>query len=149
MRMQSGAMASLIRSFAWFFLVASIYDLLLGVAFFFFYRPIFDALGVAPPEDRSYLHLTAAFIAVQGLGYALVWRNPLRNVDLVKVGAAYKAAYIGTALVYLFNGELPHNLFAWFAVFDVAFLVGFIQFLAMARGIETANRAAPPSVAHG
>ena len=137
------------RSFAPLFLLAAAYDLVLGVAFFFFYRPIFDALGVAPPENRSYVHLTAAFVAVQGLGYAFVWRNPQRNVDLVKVGVVYKAAYIGTALVYLLNGELLHNIFAWFAVFDVAFLVGFLRFLATTRAIDAAYRPASPLVARG
>ncbi len=136
------------RSFSWLFLLAAAYDLGLGVAFFFFYRPIFDALGVVPPENRAYVHLTAAFVAVQGLGYAFVWRRPQRNVDLVKVGVVYKAVYIGTALVYLLNGELLHNVFAWFAVFDAAFMVGFLHFLATARAVDAAYRPAPP-VARG
>jgi hypothetical protein len=138
----SAATAAPTRAFARFFLAAALYDLLLGAAFFLFYRPIFKALDVPPPADRSYLHLTAAFVAVQGLGYLFVWRNPARNVDLVKVGAVYKAAYIGTALLYLLNGELPHNVFAWFAVCDVAFLVGFIRFLAAARSNSTDHEAA-------
>ena len=118
------------RPFGPFFLIAAFYDLLLGVAFFVAHKPIFGALGVAPPDQRSYVHLLSAFVAVQGLGYLLVWHQPRRNVDLVKVGTAYKAAYVGTALAYLLAGDLPHNVFAWFAVADVAFLVGFVRFLA-------------------
>ena len=111
-----------------FFLLAALYDGLLGVGFFLFYRPIFAALGTEPPEP-SYIHLTAAFIAVQGLGYFLVARAPRRNVDLVRVGAVYKFAYIAVALLSVTSGNLPHNVFLWFAGFDVLFLAGFVRFL--------------------
>ena len=133
------------RRFEWFFLLAALYDGVLGVAFFLFYRPIFDALGVDPPNHPSYVHLTAGFVAVQGLGYSFVWRNMLRNVDIVKLGAVYKFVYIAVAVSYLVSGQLLHNIFAWFAAFDVVFLVGFVLFLKMGQPI-TAGRPTTPRV---
>jgi hypothetical protein len=119
--------------FKTFFLVAAAYDLILGLAFFFFFGPIFGRLGVPLPGNTSYIHLTAGFIFVQGVSYWLVYGNMLRNTDLVKVGALYKAIYTLVAVYYWMIGQLPHAVFAWFAVFDFLFMLGFLRFLALAR----------------
>jgi hypothetical protein len=115
--------------FKTFFLVAALYDVVLGAVFFFFYGPIFDLLNVVAPNNTSYLHLSAGFVFVQGIGYWFVYRNMLRNVDLVKLGVIYKGIYSLVAVYYLAIGELPDAIFAWFAVFDVLFLLGFVRFL--------------------
>jgi hypothetical protein len=116
-----------------FFLVAAWYDLVLGAMFFFLYRTVFYVFAIPVPSDPSYLHLAAAFVFVQGLGYWYVSRNLMRNVDLVKVGLIYKLAYVGVAAYYFFRGELPHVMFGWFAIFDALFAVGFARFLMVAR----------------
>jgi hypothetical protein len=112
-----------------FFLVAAIYDLILGAAFFFLYGPFFEALGIALPNNTSYIHLTAAFVFVQGLGYWFVAQDPDGNRGIVKVGAAYKTAFSGLALYYFLIGELLHPIFGLFGVLDALFLIGFILFL--------------------
>ena len=117
--------------FKTFFLVAALYDVVLGVVFFFFYGPIFDLLDVALPNNTSYLHLTAGFVFVQGIGYWFVYRNMLRNVDLVKLGVVYKGVYSLVAVYYLAIGESPDAVFTWLAVFDVLFLLGFVRFLTL------------------
>ena len=122
-----------VRFFKAFFLVAALYDGVLGAVFFFFYAPIFDALDIAVPINTSYIHLSAAFVFVQGVGYWFVYRNMLRNVDIVKLGVVYKAAYTGVAVYYLVIGQLPDAIFAWFAVFDMMFLVPFVVFLMLAQ----------------
>ncbi len=129
--------------FKTFFLVAALYDVVLGAVFFFFYGPIFDLLNVALPDNTSYLHLTAGFVFVQGIGYWFVYRNMLRNVDLVKLGVIYKGIYSLVAVYYLAIGELPDAVFAWFAVLDVLFLLGFVRFLMLVGpvGLEPEARA--------
>jgi hypothetical protein len=112
-----------------FFLVAALYDGVLGVAFFLLYKPLFDWLNITRPENSSYVLLSAAFVAVQGLGYAFVARNLRRNVDLVRVGVAYKVVYSGLSFYYLATGQLVHPVFALFGACDVVFLIGFIAFL--------------------
>ncbi|HTE85236.1 MAG TPA: hypothetical protein VK821_10925 [Dehalococcoidia bacterium] len=84
---------------AWkaFWTVAALYDMLLGAGFFFLFGPIFRLLGIAPPNNTSYIHLTAAFVFVQGAGYWIV-RNKLSGaVDIVKLGILYKAIYSAVA----------------------------------------------------
>lgn len=118
-----------VERFRWFFVVAALYDGLLGLGFFLLYRPIFDALGIPRPPNSSYVLLTAGFIAVQGLGYFLVSRDMLRNVDIVKMGVVYKLVYTSLAVYYLVTGQLLHAIFAWLGACDALFLIGFLVFL--------------------
>lgn len=124
---------SVARFFKAFFLVATLYDGILGAVFFFFYRPIFDMFGIALPNNTSYIHLTAGFVFVQGVGYWFVYRNMLRNVDIVRLGVVYKAVYSGVAVYYLAIGQLLDAIFAWFAVLDLGFLLLFVVFLVLAQ----------------
>ncbi len=87
---------------------------------------------VPPPHNTSYIRLSAGFVFVQGIGYWFVSRNMFRNIDLVKLGVSYKAVSSLVAFYYLAIGELPDSVFAWLAVFDLLFLVGFIRFLMLA-----------------
>lgn len=124
----SSASAELAR-YRWFFLVAAVYDLALGAAFFFLHGPILEWLGMTPPPHVAYIHLSAVFVFVQGLGYWLVWADPLANLGIVKVGVAYKAGYAGLAAYYLATDQIPAMFFAWFGLFDFLFFLGFVWFL--------------------
>ena len=80
----------------WFFLVAGLYDIALGLAFL--RRRGADPRrrsGWTLPPHIAYIQLAAIFVLVQGLSYLLPWRDPLANVGLVWVGVAYKASYAG------------------------------------------------------
>lgn len=115
-----------------FFLVAAVYDGVLGAGFFLLYNPIFHALGIALPNNTSYIHITTAYIFVQGLSYWFVSRNPVKNVDIVKVGIVYKIIYSGLAFYYLAIGQLLSSIFAWLGVVDLIFLVFFVRFVQLA-----------------
>ena len=93
---------------------------------------LLSAIGMELPPHIAYIQLAAVFIFVQGLSYALVYREPLANLGIVRVGIAYKAAYAGLALWYLVIGVLPSVFFLPWAAIDLAFLVGFVLFLRVA-----------------
>ena len=112
-----------------FFLVAAVYDIVLGVAFFLLYGPLFSALGIELPNNTSYIHLTAAFVFTQGLGYWFVYQDPPANLGIVKLGIVYKAIFSGLAFYYLAIGQLLHPVFLVFGVADLLFLIGFWLFL--------------------
>lgn len=116
---------------AWrsFFLVAALYDLILGLAFFILYEPLFAALGIALPNNTSYIHLTAAFVFVQGIGYWFVYQAPNENLGIVKLGVVYKAVFSTLSFYYFAIGELLHPVFLGFGLLDILFLVGFVWFL--------------------
>jgi hypothetical protein len=112
-----------------FFLVAALYDVLLGIAFVVFGEQILDAIGMALPPHIAYIQLAAVFVLVQGLSYWFVYRDPPANLGLVKVGVIYKLAYAGLAAWYLLTGQLPNGFFIPWAIVDLLFLVGFVMFL--------------------
>ncbi len=120
-----------------FFLVAALYDIVLGAAFFFLYGPLWDALGIALPNNTAYIHLTAAFVFVQGIGYWFVYQDPDGNHGIVKTGLVYKIAFSGLAFYYLAIGQLLHPVFLVFGALDVLFLIGFAMFLMDGRSRQT------------
>jgi hypothetical protein len=111
------------------FLIASIYDIFLGIVFTFFYKFAFELLGISKtlPEFGGYLSLIGAFLFVIGVAYYLIYRRDLiKNRDLIMVGTLYKLAYCAIAFFYFAIGEIPHMLFL--SVFGV---VDFIMFVLM------------------
>lgn len=115
--------------FRLFFLVSAIYDMALGLAFFFLYKPLFEWLAMPLPPHIAYIQLSAVFVFVQGLGYGLVWMDPLPNLGIVRVGIVYKAGYSALAAYYLLTDQIPAMFFAWFGLFDLLFFFGFVWFL--------------------
>lgn len=112
-----------------FFLVACLYDVLLGLGFLLLGESILDALGMALPPHIAYIQLAAVFILIQGISYWFPFRDPLGNLGIVKVGIVYKLGYAGLALYYLAMGTLPSPFFLPWAVIDLGFLLGFVLFL--------------------
>ena len=113
------------------FLVAAIYDFVLGILFFLFYRPIYSYFNITLPTYPVYLQMAAAFVIAMGIGYYFVYRNLYRNIDLVKLGVVYKLVYSGLTSYFYFT-DLAHVTFFWFAIIDAIFLVLFIWFLVYA-----------------
>jgi hypothetical protein len=121
-----------------FFLVAGLYDLLLGLAFLLAGEPILDAIGMELPPHSAYIQLAAVFVLVQGLSYLLVYLDAWSNLGIVRVGVAYKAGYSGLAFYYLAIGQLPSAFFIPWAILDLGFMVGFLVFLRAATSRRTA-----------
>jgi hypothetical protein len=137
--MPSSSIAPALARYRLLFLVAAVYDAVLGLAFFFAYEPLFEWLDMPLPPPVSYIQLSAVFVFVQGLSYALVWLDPLGNLGLVRVGIAYKAGYAALAAYYLVTDQIPAMFFAWFGLFDLLFLLAFVWFLRWARRVEPAT----------
>jgi hypothetical protein len=111
------------------FLIAAIYDLILGILFTFFYRNAFELIGISEtlPEFGAYLSLIGAFLFVIGVAYYLIYRGDFqKNRDLILIGALYKLAYCSIAFFYSIIGDIPHMIFL--SLFGV---VGFIIFISM------------------
>lgn len=113
------------------FLIAAIYDFILGILFFFFYKSIFNFLNIQIPDYPQYLQMSAAFVIAMGIGYYFVYRNMYRNIDLVKLGIVYKFAYSATVIYFYFINLAP-ILFLWFAILDIIFIIFFTYFLIFA-----------------
>jgi len=114
------------------FLVASIYDFVLGFIFLFLYKPVFAFFNIDLPVYPMYLQMTAGLVLAMGIAYYYIYRNLYRNYDLVKLGIAYKIVYIVIASYFYFM-NLADVTFFWFVLCDLVFLVLFIKFLMYAK----------------
>jgi len=121
-------MAKQDKFFRVLFLIAAIYDFILGVVFFLFYEQIFSIFNITLPVYPMYLQMAAAFIIAMGVGYYFIFLNMYRNIDLVKLGVVYKLVYSGLTAYFYFK-NLANVIFFWFAMLDAIFLALFIWFL--------------------
>lgn len=109
------------------FLVAAVYDIILGIVFTFFTASAFDLLGIPEklPEFIGYLTLIGAYLLIIGVAYYLIYKGDLyKNRDLILIGVLYKFAYCTITFYYFLIGDIPHILFL--ALFGVLDLIMFI-----------------------
>ncbi len=107
-----------------FFIVAALYDILLGLPFLFAYPAIYARFGIALPNHPGYIQFGAAVVTIFGIGFWMVAQAPRRNRDLILLGILFKFAYAGTVLGHLAGGRIP-ALWVPFAFIDLAFALGF------------------------
>ncbi len=111
------------------FLIAALYDFVLGIAFFFFLPFFFEEIyGIDAPIYPSFYQGGAAFVFVMGVGFYFVYRNMYRNVDIVKIGIIFKSVYTALAFYYVFIENMPW-VFSIFGFLDIVFIVFFVLFL--------------------
>jgi len=108
------------------FLASAIYDFFLGVIFLLFFVPLFRFFSITLPTFPEYLQLSAAFVAILGVGYFYIYKNIERNQDLWKLGILYKMAYIVLVSYYYFIVETANIVFLYFVIIDVLFLIPFL-----------------------
>lgn len=110
------------------FLLAAGYDLVLGVVFAVGFRSILPRFQVPLPNHDAYVQLPAALIAIFGIGFWYVARDPMRNRDLIRLGVMLKLAFSGIVLGHYFAGTMP-AMWVPFAVADLAFMAAFLMAL--------------------
>ena len=121
------------RPYRFLFLIAALYDFILGFIFFTFLRFFFEDLFRIPyPLYPAFFQAAAAFVFVMGIGFYFVYRNMYRNIDIVKVGIIFKVVYTGLALYHVFVKGMPW-IFSVFGLLDIIFIVFFIFFLLAVR----------------
>ncbi len=120
-------------SYRTLFLIAALYDFVLGFLFFIFWQPIFDNILKIPyPNYPAFYHSSTAFIFCMGIGFYFVYRDMYRNTDMVKLGILFKLAYTGLSFYYVFVQNMPW-VFSIFGFLDIIFAVFFMLFLGAVR----------------
>ncbi len=107
------------------FLIAGIYDLVLGIAFFVAFGRIFEIFGISPPGHPTYVQFPALLMVLFGLMFLQVSRDPHRYRMFIPYGIGLKAAFSGLAFWYHFTEGVP---FMWLplATIDLLFMIAFV-----------------------
>lgn len=110
------------------FLIAALYDFVLGLLFLVAWKRMYGYFGVTLPNHDGYVQLGAALVAIFGVGFWFVAQNPERNRDIIKMGILLKVAYATVVLGHYFFGSIP-GIWVSFAWFDLVFLGFFVAAL--------------------
>ena len=106
------------------FVVAALYDGLLGIAFLFRAEALFEWVQVTPPNHFGYVHFPAALLIVFALMYLAVAVNPQGNRSLIPYGMLLKVSYCGVVGYHWFSAGIP-SIWKPFVFYDLVFLVLF------------------------
>jgi hypothetical protein len=108
-------------------LVMGLYNIAVGVLVFFLYERVFILFGLRAytPERPPAIQIPCLFLVVFGIGYALAYRDLVRNRVTLFIGALQNAAVTGAVVYYHISAPklvhpvyyLPAGLSALFAIF--------------------------------
>lgn len=109
----------------WLFVLAGLYDFVLGVGALLFFRDVYAHYNITLPNHDGYVQWGAAVVAIFGLAFWMVAANPSRNRDIITLGILFKLAYAGVVLYHWFYGSIP-SIWVPFAWADLGFAALFI-----------------------
>ena len=107
------------------FLIAALYDGILGIAFLISPTGIFAMYGVEPPNHMAYIQFPAFLLIIFAIMFYRVAMDPVRNRDLILYGCGLKVSYCMLVLVYALTSGISSMWIPW-AWADLVFLVGFV-----------------------
>ncbi|MCK5214357.1 MAG: hypothetical protein KAR05_03275 [Candidatus Omnitrophica bacterium] len=108
-----------------FFVVAGLYDGILGLLFLAMPYKLFSLTNVPPPNHVGYIQFPALLLVIFGVMFLNIARNPIVNRDLIFYGILLKMSYSGVVLSHWLLGNMPIMWIA-FAFFDLVFLALFV-----------------------
>ena len=117
------------------FVIAALYDGILGLVFLFAPVAAFARFSVPPPNHMGYVQFPAALLLVFALLYLAVARDPVGHRNLIPYGMLLKVAYCGVVFYHWFTAGIPH-MWKPFAVLDIVFLALFVWAYASLRSRE-------------
>ncbi len=108
-----------------FFLLAALYDGVLGIAFIVAPGSIFAMYAVEPPNHMAYVQFPAMLLILFAIMFYRVAMDPVRNRELILYGCGLKIAYCSLAFWYEFTTGIPSMWIPW-AWLDLVFLALFV-----------------------
>jgi len=115
------------------FVIAGIYDLVLGVLSLVAAPQIFRMAGVAPPNHWGYIYFPALLVVIFGIMFLRIAANPVGRIELIHYGMGLKAAYCGVVFWFQIIATVPRMWipFAWIDL--VFFALFFFAWKSLAR----------------
>lgn len=108
-----------------FFVVAGLYDGILGLLFVLVPYQFFKAANVPPPNHVGYVQFPALLLIIFAIMFFNIARNPSANRSLILYGILLKISYSGVVLFHWMSVNIP-TIWVVFAFLDLIFLVLFV-----------------------
>lgn len=113
--------------FRYLCLLTAVANMAGNVGLLLFYRPLFEWIGVPLPDDLHAFALESVLSFTMGAVALLVFLDPVRNRDLLKIGILGKGAY-GLITYYFFVVHQVHWFYLVFVGWDALFVVVFFLY---------------------
>ncbi len=107
------------------FIVAAIYDGLLGAVFLLGGSAVFEWFAVEPPNHLGYVQFSAALLMIFAVMFMAIARNSVKNRGLILYGILLKVSYCGVVLYHWVAAGIP-GMWKPFCIFDLVFLGLFV-----------------------
>ena len=120
------------------FIIAALYDGLLGFAFLFSADALYEWFQITPPNHFGYVHFPAALLIVFALMFLAIARNPQGNRNLIPYGILLKVSYCSVTGFHWLTTGLP-SMWKPFIFYDLVFLGLFAWAYVSLRDPELAN----------
>ena len=115
------------------FIIAAIYDGVLGILFLFAANAIFQLYQVTPPNHLGYVQFPGALLIIFALMFMAVAINPIKNKNLIPYGILLKVSYCTIVFYYWFTTGIP-SMWKPFAILDLIFMILFVwAYLALTK----------------
>ncbi|QEG21182.1 hypothetical protein [Mariniblastus fucicola] len=120
--------------------IAAVYNLIAGFAMIVFYHEGFRGLGLEKTAFNLPIQLVGMCVALFGVGYWIVSRNPVENRNVLLLGMLSKAIGPLLAVRYILRGDLPVWILIVFFFADLIYLVPFWLIYSRCRSLVTQAR---------
>ncbi|NIP15790.1 MAG: hypothetical protein GWM88_14130 [Pseudomonadales bacterium] len=108
------------------FIIAAVYDGVLGFLFLFWPGLAFEVFEVVPPNHMGYVQFPAVLLMIFAAMFYRVATDPLGNRILMIYGVGLKTAYCGLVFYYMLTSGVPDMWVPW-AWADAVFIVAFLM----------------------
>ena len=106
------------------FVIAGLYDFVIGLTFLFFGAQLFDAFKVPQPKHWAYIQFGSLLLMIFGTMFLSIACDPVGRRNLIPYGLMLKLSYVGLATYYWTTTDIP-LLFKPFAIIDAVMFVLF------------------------
>lgn len=107
------------------FVIAGLYDGVLGVLFLTIPLKLFSMANVTPPNHIGYVQFPAALLIVFAIMFFNITINPAANRNLIIYGILLKLSYCTVVFTHWLSANIP-SIWVPFAFFDLCFLAVFL-----------------------
>jgi hypothetical protein len=109
----------------WLFVIAAVYDGVLGAVFLVAPTWPFYITGVTEPNHLAYVQFPGTLLIIFAMMFFSIARDPIQFRQLIPYGILLKVAYCGLAFGYWFSQGIP-GMWKIFAVIDLVMGVLFL-----------------------
>lgn len=108
------------------FVIAGLYDGILGILFLTMGVKLFAIASVTPPNHMGYVQFPAMLLIAFAIMFFNIARDPIANKNLVLYGILLKISYCAVVFFHWLTGIMP-IMWVPFAFLDLVFLVAFVM----------------------